>query len=64
MKEGFSGVSATLARQLSGTASLGSRRSVSGAEALETTACAARMVRPPRSRTPGIGHRVEGLVCR
>lgn len=55
MKEGLRGVAATLARQLSGTASRGSRRSVSGAVALETTACEARIVRPPRSRTPGRG---------
>ena len=52
MNEGLSGVSCTLCRQLAGTASAGSRRSVSGELALETTARAARIVRPPRSRTP------------
>ena len=64
MNDGLSGVAATLARQLSGTASRGSRRSVSGAEALETTACVARMVCPPRSRTPGQGGREAEGGCK
>lgn len=52
MKEGFSGVSCTLCRQPAGTASSGTRPRVSGVLALDTTAREARMVRPPRSRTP------------
>lgn len=39
-------------RQAAGTASGGSRRIVSGDDALLTTAREARTVRPPRSRTP------------
>lgn len=60
MKEGLSGVLATLCRQASDTASGGSRRSVSGATALDTTARRARMVRPPRSRTPWSGGTEQG----
>lgn len=45
-------MSCTPCRQLAGTASGASRRSVSGELALLTTARLAWMVRPPRSRTP------------
>jgi hypothetical protein len=64
MNDGFSGASSTLRRQADGTASDGRRRSMSGALALETTARAARTVRPPRSRTPALcgGRRQAGVT--
>lgn len=60
MKEGLRGVACTDARQAGGTAPGGSRRSVSGDDALLTTARAARTVRPPRSRTP-VGQQGPGV---